>query len=98
MTEPWFPTHPDLPGPFQAAEALTSGLATTVRLARVMAASGRPIDVSGLDAQMGLLCAKALDLPTEQGAQLRPALISLLADMDALLAVLAHPTDPADRG
>ena len=98
MTEPWFPTDPNLKGPLQAAEALTSELATTLRLARAMASSGRPVELSGLDEQVGLLCAKALDLPPEQGTALRPALISLLADLDALHGVLARHAVATDQG
>ncbi|MDR3474397.1 MAG: hypothetical protein P4M09_22335 [Devosia sp.] len=50
---------------------------------------GRTVDLTGLDTQIGLLCAKALDLPAEDGRLVRPALISLLDKVDAVSAALA---------
>ena len=53
---------------------------------------GRIVDLTGLDLQVGLLCAKALDLPSEQAPLLRPGLSELLAQVDAVsVALAAHP-------
>lgn len=60
-----------------------------VRLARVLAAARRPLDLAGLDELAGRLCAAALDLPPEQGRTLRPALAALLDELDALAAACA---------
>ena len=35
----------------------------------LLVANGRTVDMAGLDRGVGLLCAKALDLPPEAGAQ-----------------------------
>jgi hypothetical protein len=96
MTEPLLPALPRGPSPFDAVQALASGLASTLRLARVMAETRRPLDLRGLDGQIGLLCAKALDLPPEQGRALRQALAALLADTEALHQALARYAVPPD--
>ena len=90
MTEPSLPGLPQGPPPFDAAEALASVLLNALRLARAMAETGRPLDLSGLEEPVGLLCAKALDLPPEQGRALRPTLLSLLAEAEALQGTLAQ--------
>jgi hypothetical protein len=71
------------------ARALADGLAGTLRMARGLAAAGRRVDVAGLDRAIGLLCAKSLDLPPEEGRQMRVVLIALLREVDALAATLA---------
>jgi hypothetical protein len=96
MTEPLLPGLPQGPSPFDAAQALASGLASTLRLARVMAETRRPVDLRGLEGQIGLLCAKALDLPPEQGRVLTQALAALLADTDALHLALTRYAVPPD--
>ena len=62
-----------------------------VRLARVLAAARRPLDLAGLDDLAGRLCAAALDLPPEQGRALCPALADLLGEIDALAAACREP-------
>jgi hypothetical protein len=96
MTEPLLPSLTQGPSPFDAAEALASGLASTLRLARVMAETGRPVDFCGLDEQVGLLCAKALDLPPDQGRSLNKALTALLEDTEALHRALVRYAVPPD--
>ena len=63
-------------------------LQTTVALANGLAAAGRTIDLSGLESATGLLCAQVLDLPPSEGQVLRPALLSLHASIQQLLASL----------
>ena len=96
MTEPLWPALPPGPCPFDAAQALASGVASMVRLACVVVESGRPVDLRGLDGQIGLLCAKALDLPPEQGRAMAKALAALLSDTDALHQALARYAVPPD--
>jgi hypothetical protein len=72
---------PDTP-----AVRLLEQLGGVLRLARVLAAARRPLDLAGLDDLAGRLCAAALDLPPEQGRALRPALTDLLGELDALVA------------
>ena len=44
----------------------------------------RTVDLVGLDRGVGLFCAKALDLPHEQGLALRAQLTALRAEIDQL--------------
>ncbi len=98
MTAPLFPSFPENRVQLHAAEALAGSLTNTVRLARAMTEARRAVDLSGLEEQVGLLCAKALDLPPEQGRDFRPVLIGLLADLATLHATLTHLADPPDGG
>ena len=76
----------------RATLALADGLAKTVRIAKALLQSGRTIDLSGLDVMIGLLCARALDLPPEHGRAVRPELMTLRKETDALIgAPRAHP-------
>ena len=73
------------------AEAALASLAGTLRVARVLAERQRPVELSGLDAQVGVVCAGILDLAPAQGRLLRPALLALRGELDALAAVLEAP-------
>ena len=57
--------------------------------------SGRAIDLTGLDHEVGLLCAKSLDLPPDEGRRIRPQLIALSGVMEALSRVLAARAAPS---
>ena len=61
-----------------------------VGIARALVEAGRAIDLTGLDRQVGLLCAKSLDLPPDDGRRVRPRLIALFGSMEALSRVLAR--------
>lgn len=67
-----------------AAEALL----VTVGLARELAVSGERIDLTGLDNQVGQLCAGVLDLPLVAGRGLRAAMIRLGQETEALSVAL----------
>lgn len=71
-----------------AVEALADNLMGVLGVARALAACGRPVDLAGLSASAGLLCAKALDLPPDRGRRVRPKLALLRNDLDALSAAL----------
>ena len=68
--------------------ALSEGLGRTICIARALVENGRTIDLTGLDNGVGLLCAKALDLPAEAGRTVRHHLLGVLAEVDALTAAL----------
>ena len=70
-------------------------LARTLSLARALVEAGRRIDLTGLDSQVGLLCARALDLDPEDGRSVRSHLIALRSEIDALAVLLAR-SPPAD--
>ena len=74
-----------------AMHGLGTNLSHMLRMTRALVAGGREVDLMGLERQVGLLCAKTLDLPPEQGRALRPVLINLLADLDQLSSALRGP-------
>lgn len=75
-----------LPAPALAAIDEMRG---TLTVARALVESGRQIDLEGLDAGAAVICAAIAMLPTEEARTLRPALLSLLTELDGLSAVLA---------
>ena len=80
--------------PLDRVVGMAIGLTNTLGIARALAESGRRIDLAGLDSQVGLLCARMLDLEPEEGRTARVALIRLRAELDALAALLARPPPP----
>ena len=77
----------------RAVIAMNDGLARTICIARVLVENGRQVDLAGLDRGVGLLCAKAFDLPPETGRSLRPHLIALLSAADQLTEALRAGDD-----
>ena len=75
--------------PLASLRSFMEDLRNEVVIARNLIETGHTVDLRGLDGQMGLLCAKALDLPPEEGRSLRPPLISLLGVVEALIEALA---------
>ena len=69
------------------------GLARTICIARILVEHGRTVDLAGLDRGVGLLCAKALDLPVEAGRTIRSHLAALLAEADVLAEALRSHTE-----
>lgn len=76
---------------FQTAAILAEVASGTLQMARVLAAGARVLDLSGLDGDIGLLCARTLDLNPADGRAMRPRLITLLEELDALRAALRPP-------
>ena len=81
--------------PIAAVCGMAQELRKTAELARALAESGRVIDLTGLDHEVGLLCAKSLDLPPDEGRRIRPQLIALSGVMEALSRVLAARAAPS---
>ena len=70
-------------------EALERAMAT-VGVATGMVATGRPVDLAGLDTLAGAVCAQVLDLPPAHGARFRPALAELNAKIAALSTAMSQ--------
>jgi hypothetical protein len=70
--------------PQTQAAAMMAAARSTLRVARALVESHRPVDLAGLQDTIGRLCAASLDLPREEGRALRPQLAAVLADLDAL--------------
>lgn len=77
-----------------AAEQAAEGVAGMLRIARGMIDAGRRVQLDGLDQMVGRLCARCLDLPPEEGRALRPRLVALLVEIDALHTTLAQTPPP----
>lgn len=76
----------------EMVRGMAESLGRTVCIARALLQHGRTLDLAGLDRGVGLLCAKALDLPLEAGRQFRPHLEALLNEADRLTAALRAQT------
>jgi hypothetical protein len=76
--------------PLKELRAFADGVTQTLGVARGLVEAGRYVDLTGLEDQIGLLCAKALDLPPAEGRAIRDDLATLLARVDALSAALLH--------
>ena len=71
-----------------AAHESLDRLQVTLALAISLAIAGRTVDLSGLEADTGLLCAQVLDLPPSEGQALRPALLAVHTSIKRLIASL----------
>ena len=101
---PPYPTHADHPvcvlagWPAAAsatlgAEQSADGVRALLQLARGMTDAGRRVDLGGLEALVGRLCARSLDLMPEEGRRMALLLAGLLAELDALHRVMARHGD-----
>ena len=59
-----------------------------VAVSRAMFASGRRVELAGLDGAVGLVCAKAIDLPPGEAWLVREELVRLAAELAELAALL----------
>ena len=87
---------PQPDAPIAWVREYAGGLARTLGLAGALVEAGRRIDLAGLDSQVGLLCARALDLDPEEGRQVRADLMALRDIVDTLAALLARPPPDDD--
>ena len=69
--------------------ALAEQLTGMVTRAAALLRAGRHVDLAGLDSEIGLLCAKSLDLPPDEGRRVRPWLVGLSGGIEALSQALA---------
>jgi hypothetical protein len=82
--------------PLRELRAFADGVTQTLGVARGLVEAGRYVDLAGLEDQVGLLCAKALDLPPAEGRAMRGELVALLARVEALSVALLHARGLAD--
>lgn len=67
---------------------LAERLTRTLAVARALVMAGRSVELWGLQDGIGILCAKALDLPRPEARNLLPDLCELAAQVDALSLAL----------
>lgn len=72
--------------PTDTVAKMAEGLLGFLRLARALVASGRPLELDGVQDLIGRLCAKALDLPLVEGRLLRDTLRQMDEELAALMA------------
>lgn len=75
------------------ADAALGRLGSTLAVATGLASTGRAVDLTGLQAAAGTLCAQILDLPPEVGLRFRPTLVDLQVQLAALESLIRHPPD-----
>jgi hypothetical protein len=75
--------------PLESLVSYLEDMSNTLSVVHRLIEDGRAVDLAGLDGQIGLLCAKALDLPSAQWPIFRPGLIRLLAQVDAVCLALS---------
>ena len=73
-----------LPDRCAAVQEMITSVAAILQIARLLLNAGRQVDIQGLDRVVGILCARALDLPPDQGRLVRPSLAILLIELDTL--------------
>lgn len=72
---------------------MAARVAAMLRTTEALLRAARPVDLRGLEAEVGRLCAASLDLPPDEGRLMRDDLAALLARLDAVDAVL-RPAAP----
>ena len=68
----------------EATAMIVSTMAATLTLARALLIAGHRIDLDGVEREVADLCAETVELPREEGHLLRPALVALLREVEAL--------------
>jgi hypothetical protein len=87
-------SSPDAESPIDAVRVFAEEVTKLVGVARALVEAGRDVDLAGLDSQVGLLCAKTLDLPPDEGRRVRPRLIALSGTVEALSRALSARAPP----
>ena len=82
--------------PLIELRAFADGVTQTLGVACRLVEAGRPVDLTGLEDQVGLVCAKALDLQPAEGRLMRGVLAALLVRAEALSVALLHARQIAD--
>lgn len=86
-------TQPTATDAYQTAVivAAMEAMQATLAVAAALAGEGRRVDLTGLENEVGRLCAAALAAPRGAAPALRLRLEALLRDLDRLCAALGPP-------
>jgi len=63
-------------------------------LAEALGAGARPVNLAGLDAEVGLVCARTLALPKDQAQACLPALTALLGRVETVRDAMLRNRPP----
>ena len=63
----------------------------TLAMARALVQGGRHVDLAGLEDEADGLCEALRTAPAEQARALRPAMLTLLTELDALAVTMPEP-------
>ena len=80
-----------MPMPAKPLPASIDLLRDTLAMARALVQGGRHVDLGGLDDEAAALCAALQSAPPDHARPLRPAMLSLLAELDALAVTMPEP-------
>ena len=82
------PLSPHEPPPLaESVEAMFATLA----MARALVQGGRQVELAGLEDEAAIICAAIQALPAAQARPLRPAIVGLVRELDALAVALPEP-------
>jgi hypothetical protein len=70
--------------PVDLVRTCVDQVSRTLAIARSLVQAGKQVDLTGLDAELGFVCARALDLSPEEGRAARPILMLLRSELEAL--------------
>lgn len=73
-----------MPTPQSRAASMADLLEASLMALREAAAANAPVDLAGMEWEIGRLCAACLDLPAEEGLRLRPRLVRMMAALEEL--------------
>ncbi len=74
----------DPSSPIQNTMRLRDRVIAILHTAGALAATGRAVDLTGLDNLIGLLCAQVLDLPDAEARGFRASLCGIAAELETL--------------
>ena len=77
--------------PPETLAALADRINNSLAVARALVLAGRTVDLGGLQDGIGVLCAKTLDLPGDEGRRMLPLLHETLAQLDSMARALRAP-------
>ena len=82
--------------PLEAVRCCIEQLDATIGVAHRLVKAGKTIDLTGFQEEVGFVCARALDLPPNEGRTLRLALSKLLQAAEALNSALSAHAPPTN--
>ena len=80
-----------MPMPDKPLPASIDTMRDTLAMARALVQAGRHVDLAGLEDEAAAICAALEAAPPDHARPLRPAMLTLLAELDALAVTMPEP-------